>query len=166
MARKVFKTKKTISIKRFISELGESFTENMKKRLLELEVRCVLTRKEDNYKLDLKHVEHLKYDFSSDEGVSKRKKEYVYGQFIVVEGVLYFAEKCNLNNDTAQSPIVDTIYNSLDSEITFIDDSINAKIVDDSNIDFIVDNILKECPNVSEKYTKIVKEMISLAERQ
>lgn len=166
MARKVFKTKKTISIKRFISELGEAFTEKMKKRLLELEVRCVLTRKEDNYKLDLKHVEHLKYDFSSDDGTAKRKKEYVYGQFIAVDGILYFAEKCNLNNDTAQSPVVDAIYNSLDSEIKLIDDSINAKVIDDDNIDFIVDSILKECPNVSEQYIKIVKEMISLAERQ
>ncbi len=47
-------------MKGFISEFGEIFLKN-EKRLLELEIRTVLTRKEHRNKLDIKHVEHTKY---------------------------------------------------------------------------------------------------------
>ena len=63
--KKNYKMKKTISLKMFIAEFGENFSDHMKKRLLELEVRCVLTRKEDSNKLDLKHVEHTQHEYDS-----------------------------------------------------------------------------------------------------
>ncbi|MCY6484167.1 hypothetical protein OW763_07340 [Clostridium aestuarii] len=154
--KKNYKMKKTISVKRFISDLGEEFSENMKKRLLELEVRCVLTRKEDKCKLDLKHVEHTQY-----EDGSKAPKEYVYGQFIVNEGILYFSDRCTESDKVMQSPIVSDIYASLNNEDMISDEECNAKKIDDSNIDYVIDTILTVCPEVSQKYLDIVKEMTS-----
>jgi hypothetical protein len=144
--KKNYNMKKTISMKKFIAELGENFSDHMKKRLLELEVRCVLTRKEENNILDIKHVEHIQHN----------KKEYVFGQFIVVEGVLHFSENHMEGNDVTPSPIVSTIYNSLNSESMIFEDGTTGKIVDDSNIDYILDEILSVCPPVSQSYLDIM----------
>lgn len=159
--KKNYKMKRTISVKMFISELGQNFSEHVKKRLLDLEVRCVLTRKDDNYKVDIKHVEHTKYNCGSENGSSISQKEYAYGKFIVVDELLYFAEKCTENDTSMQSPVVDEIYNSLSSENMILDQDTSAKLVNDSNIDHIIDSILKVCPQVSKKYLEIVKGMIS-----
>jgi hypothetical protein len=154
--------KKTISLKMFIAELGESFSEHMKKRLLELEVRCVLTRRQENI-LDLKHVEHTQYscDLNSEDDSSAEEKEYVYGQFIVIDDVLYFSDKCVENNSVMQSPIVNTIFNSLSSEVMVFDEDIKGKKIDDGNIDYVIDSILSVCPEVSQSYIDIVKGMLS-----
>lgn len=166
MVKKNYKMKKTISIKMFISEFGENFSDHMKKRLLELEVRCVLTRREDNYRLDLKHVEHTQYDCDSTGELNTCKKEYAYGQFIVIDGILYFSESCETNDKVMQSPVVDVIYNSLNSEDTICDEGTNAKKIDDNNIDCIIDTILTVCPQVSQTYLDIVEEMTSRAENK
>lgn len=155
--KKNYKMKKTISIKMFIEELGKNFSEHMKKRLLELEVRCVLTRK-DEFVLDLKHVEHTQHDCDS----STVQKEYVYGQFMVdEEGILYFSDKCMKNDSVMQSPIVNSIFNSLSGEVMIFDEDSKAKKIDDSNIDYVIDSILSVCPQVSQSYLDIVKEMLS-----
>ncbi|GAA0732566.1 hypothetical protein [Clostridium oceanicum] len=159
--KKVYKMKRTLSIKSFISQFGKSFSEHMKDRLSDLEVRSVLTRKDVKNQFDLKHVEHIKYDETTDSG-SSSEKEYSYGQFIVEDEVLYFSEKCLEDKQVKESPIVETIYNNLSG-----DDMISleepfeccAKKVDDSNIDYIVDTILTVFPDVSQKYLDIVKDM-------
>lgn len=160
--KKNYKMKKTISVKMFIAELGESFSEHMKKRLLELEVRCVLTRRQENI-LDLKHVEHTQYncDLNSEDNSGTEEKEYVYGQFIVIDDVLYFSDKCVENNSVMQSPIVNTIFNSLSGEVMVFDEDIKGKKIDDSNIDYVIDSILSVCPEVSQSYIDIVKGMLS-----
>lgn len=157
--------KSTISIKMFISELGENFSANMKKRLLELQPRCILTRKKVNYRLDLKHVEHLQYECTGDmEDTSEAcKKEYSYGQLQVIDGILYFSEGCCENDQVMPSPIVSTIFNSLDSEGMTVDEDRRLKKVDDSNIDYVVDSILSVCPQVSQAHMDIVKGMVSRA---
>lgn len=160
--KKIFKIKKTISMKRFIAEFGENFPKHTKKKLLELEVRCVLTRKEDNYRLDLKHVEHKHYDCNS----STCQKEYAYGQLVVLDETLYFSEICTESAEVMQSPIVSTIYNSLNSEDMISDQGINSKKIDDNNIDYIIDTILTVCPEVSEEYLAITQGMISRAENK
>ena len=167
MVKKNYRIKKTISIKQFISEMGENFSEHMKEKLLSLEVRCVLTRKEDNYRLDLKHVEHTQHAFDCDceDGLSKRQKEYVYGQFIVIEGSLYFSENCTESADIIESPIVSDIYNSLSSDDMVVHEGSNAKKINDSNIDYVIDNILTVCPEVTQQYLDVVKGMISLSRR-
>lgn len=153
--KKNYKMKKTISIKMFINEFGENFSEHMKKKLLELELRSVLTRKDDDYRLDIKHVEHTKHDLNDCQ------KEYVYGQLLFIDENLYFSEKCVENDNIAQSPIVDVIYSNLNSADMILDGDIKAKKIDDSNIDYIIDTILTVFPDVSESYLNIVKEMIS-----
>lgn len=157
--RKRYNIKKTISMKQFISEFGDSFSDHMKKRLLDLEVRTVLKRTEDINILDLAHVEHPKYN------LGKSEKEYLYAQFLVEGGILYFSEKCTENNKALTSPIVKTIYDNLDSKgmISTVDN--NAKKVDDSNIDYVIDSILSVCPPVSQQYLDIVKGMIARAEK-
>ncbi|MCY6957279.1 hypothetical protein [Clostridium brassicae] len=161
--KKNYKIKKTISIKQFISEFGESLSKHMKKRLLDLEVRSVLTRKEDNYRLDLKHVEHTQYNCHSSNS-DTCKKEYAYASFVIIDNTLYFSEKCLESDAVMQSPIVSTIYNNLDSENMVCDKDINAKLINDDNIDYIIDTILTVCPEVSQKYIDIVHQMTSLAE--
>lgn len=166
--KKNYRMKKTISVKMFISELGENFSDHIKKRLMDLDVRCVMTRKEINYVVDLKHVEHLRYDTPEGNGTSK--KEYVYGKFAVVDGALYFSQNFENTNSAMKSQVVDKIYDSMDTnEITVNlesskEDDINAKEINDDNIDFVIDSILKECPQVSQKYLDIVHEMISHAD--
>ena len=89
----------------------------------------------------------------------------MYGQFVVVEGILYFSEKCTESTAATQKSIVKDIYNNLSSEGMIIDSDISSKKVDDSNIDFIVESILKVCPPVSEEHLAIVKGMTSRSER-
>ncbi|WP_138206925.1 hypothetical protein [Haloimpatiens lingqiaonensis] len=158
--RKNYNMKKTISIKRFLSELGGDFSEHIKDRLLELELRCVLTRKEKNNVLDLKHVEHTKYPCSS-ENSSKCEKEYAYAEFIVEDDKLYFADKCLENEKVMESPIVNSIYNSLNTENKIFEDDIIGKELNDSNIDYVVDNLLSVCPNVSKRYLEVLEQMSS-----
>lgn len=164
MARRIYNYKKTISVKQFISEFGENFSEKMKNRLLELEIRCVLTRKEDTNRLDIKHVEHIQHEVACDEEDTSNicKKEYSYGQFVVIEDELYFAEKSAESTKVVQEPIVSTVYNSLGSEEIALEEGYNAKKVDDNNIDFIIDSILTVCPSVSQSYLDIVNHMTSL----
>ena len=166
MMRINHKYKSTISIKMFIDEFGNDFSEHLKNRLLELEVRTVLKRDEVSNIFNLKHVEHLKYDsnYESKGEMKTCKKEYVYSQFAVIEGVLYFSEKCNENDKDMKASTVSSIYNSLDSKGMIFYEDRNLKKIDDSNIDYVVDSILSSCPEVSEKYKSIVKGMISRSE--
>lgn len=161
--KRIYNYKKTISMKQFIAEFGENFSENMKAKLMELEIRCVLTRKEDMNKFDLKHVEHLLYDFesTSEEGVTTHKKEYVYGQLLVVDGILYFSKSCTENDKTIASPIVGTIFENLKDEDSIQDADNYAKKIDDSNINYVIDTILTVCPQVSQEYIKIMKDIFS-----
>lgn len=156
--KKNYKLKKTISMKQFISEFGENFSKKVKERLLELEVRCVLTRREDTNRLDIKHVEHLQYDSycESENSSDKCKKEYVYGQFLVFEGVLYFSGKCSESADVMQAPIVSLIYNSLNNEEEIFETGDRAKKIDDSNIDYVIDTMLTVFPEVSQAYLDII----------
>lgn len=162
MEKKNYNLKKTISMKRFIKEFGENFTSHVKQRLMELEVRCVLTRKEDTYRLDLKHVEHTmyNYEFGSHDISDTSKKEFVYGQFVIIDGELYFSERCTDNDKVIESPIVSTIYNNLSGENMKSDSDINAKKVDDDNIDYIIDSILTVCPEVSKSYMDIMSKYL------
>jgi hypothetical protein len=168
MYRGNYGRKSTISMKMFIKEFGGSFSEHMKERLMELDLRCFLTRKALPYRFDLKHVEHLQYEAACDQEESTKpsSKEYAYGQLVVVEGKLYFSESCLESNEIAQSPMVSTIYNALDSEGTIFDEGRNLKVIDDKNIDFVVDSILSSCPEVSQSYLAIVRSMISLADNK
>jgi hypothetical protein len=157
--KKNYKLRKTISIKRLISDYGKSFSEHIKKRLLELEVPCVLTREQNDTKFDLKHVEHTKYDCISENNLTTCEKEHVYGKFIVNEEMLYFSDRCTENDKVMQVPIVSEIYNSLTSEEIIFDEDCRAKKVDDSNIDYVIDTILTVCPQVSQRYIDIMHEM-------
>lgn len=163
MLRKNYNIKKTISVKQFIAEFGKDFSDLVKKRLLEIEVRCVLVRQEENFILQIHHVEHTTHDVSSKDGTKQIKKEFAFGQFIVVEELLYFTDKCSESNTLIQSPIVDTIFNTLTSEalVSETEVTVNAKLVDDSNIDYIIDSILTVCPEVTKEYSDIVDGMLS-----
>jgi hypothetical protein len=160
-----YRIKSSLSIRMFIAELGQNFSDQVKRKLSELESRCFLTRKSTEYRFDLKHVEHIRYECDSDlEGDSATcKKEYAYAQFVVLDDKLYFSENCLESDDIMQSPMVSTIYNSLCSDGMIIDNNKSMKIVDDSNIDYIVDSILATCPQVSQTYLETIKGMVSRA---
>lgn len=164
--KKNYKMKKTISMKMFISELGEIFSDHMKEKLLELQIGSVLTRKEDSNRLDLKHVEHKQHDCISEDDLSTCEKEYTYGQFLVIDGELYFTNKCTESTQVMQSPIVNTIFNSLSSEGMITDEEYSAKKVDNNNIDYVIDTILSVFPEVSQAHLDIVREMTSRSEHK
>lgn len=167
MAKRIYNMKKTISMRQFIVEFGENFTEHMKVKLSELGERCVLTRKDEHNRLDLKHIEHTQHESACDgEGSdSTCLKEYSYGQFVVEGEALYFSEKCHETAAVIKSPKVSYIYNALNSEVITTEDESCAKKIDDSNIDFVIDSILSVCPEVSQRHLDIVKEMLSYRER-
>lgn len=156
-----YRMKKTISVKMFIEELGEEFSQHVKDRLMELDLRCILSRKEQQNVVDLKHVEHVKYDCKNEESNSEKtcEKEYVYAQFVVVDNLLYLSKNCIENDDIQKSPIVNDIYDSLNSEVANTEEGTAIKKIDDTNIDYVVDTILSVCPNVSDRYISIVKGM-------
>jgi len=154
--KKIYRVKKTVSVKQFISELGGELSVHIKKRLLELGQRCVLTRREESYILDLRHIEHTKYDCSSTEGTDASRKEYAFGQFIVYEGKLYFSKCCLENEDIMQSEIVDSIYDSLEGEELELEENIRGKLITDSNVDYIADKILTVCPEISPEHLAII----------
>jgi hypothetical protein len=101
------------------------------------------------------------YDSKNKDNTKTVKKEYTYGQFKVIENILYFSESCLLSDKVMQSPIVKTIYDGLDSEGLVNDEDCDAKIINDTNVDFVVDSILSVCPDASQKYLDIVKQMSS-----
>lgn len=155
--------KSSISMQQFITELGENFSEHMKEKLMELDSRSFLTRKDVSHRVDLKHVEHIQYECvsnSEDKSAAKRK-EYSYAQFAVVDGVLYFSERCLESDSVKQSPIVEVIYDSLGSEGMISDNGVNLKKIGNDNIDYVVDNILTGCPQVSQTYLDIIRGMVS-----
>lgn len=129
--------KSSISIRMFIAEFGEDFPKHVKDRLMDLTSRCFLTRKDIDYRFDLKHVEHLQYEFASsvEYPSAPHSKEYAYGEFVVLDGKLYFSERCLENKDIMQSPMVSTIYDALDSEGTVFDEDRNLKRLNSDNID-------------------------------
>lgn len=155
-----YKLKKTISMKKFISEFGETFSPIVKARLLELEMRSVLTRKDDMNILDIKHVEHTKYK-DDTAATSSSEKEYVFGQFIALNGDLYFSKNCIENDSVMQSDKVIQLYDALGSNEVILEGDAVGKKLDDSNIDFFVDGMLSFFPEVSKKYSQILKEMMS-----
>lgn len=156
--KKNYKMKKTISMKMFIAELGGSFSEHMKSKLMELDMRSVLTRKEESNILDLKHVEHTKHECQSNsEGTNAVcQKEYNYGQFLVIDDSLYFSESCVEDEKVVESPIVKEIYNNLTSETGVTETGVVGKRLDDSNIDYVIDTLLTIFPQVSQEYTNII----------
>lgn len=164
MVKRNYNMKKTISVKQFITEFGQGFSAHMKQRLLELGTRCILTRKDSSNILDLKHIEHIKYDdqSASEVGESSTKKEYAYGRLIVEEGALYFSESCIENENVMQIPAVKDIYESLTAEETLFEDEAKAKLVDEENIDFIIDRLLDVCPEVSAEHMAIIAKYSNL----
>ena len=154
--KKVYRMRKTVSMKQFITEFGGDFPKHTKQRLLELGGRCVLTRKEESFILDIRHVEHTKYKSNPEDVTSGSQKEYAFGQLIAYEGALYFSEDCLENDTIMQAPIVSSIYNSLSSEELTLEGDIKGKKVDDENIDYVIDNILTVCPEVSPEHMAII----------
>lgn len=153
--KKVYRLKRTVSMKQFLAEFGTEFSPHLKKRLLELGDRCVLTRKDENFVLDLRHIEHTKHQCGSAEGTSAKQKEYAFGEFIAYEGQLYFSECCLENDDIMQASIVSSIYNSLDSR-ELLEGDLRGKLVNDDNIDYVVDSILTVCPEISPEHLAII----------
>lgn len=167
MGKRIYNMKRTISMRQFIAEFGSNFTEHIKTKLLQVGERCVLTRKDDHNRLDLKHVEHTQYECAceGEESADACLKEYSYGQFVVEEDELYYSEKCSETSVVMQSHVVSEIYNSLDGTLIMTEDGSYAKKIDESNIDFLIDEILKVCPKVSQRHLDIVKEMLSYREK-
>jgi hypothetical protein len=167
MMKKNYKMKRTISMKQFITEFGEGLSKHMKQRLSELGERCLLNRRDESHILDLRHIEHIKYECScSAEGEEPMaKKEYAFGQFVVQEGALYFSQSSVENDDIMQISTVNEIYNSLNTEEIEIDE-IKVKRIDDSNIDFVIDSILKVCPEVSAEHMAIIAKYIAIDSRK
>jgi len=148
--------RKTISMKQLLTELGGDFSKHMKQRLLELGRRCVLTRKDESFIFDIRHVEHTKYDCGSQDATASFKKEFAFGQLIVYEGILHFSENCLENDSIMQAPAVSNIYNSLSSSELMLEGDIKGKKVDDENIDYVIDSILTVCPEVSPEHMAII----------
>jgi hypothetical protein len=148
--------KKTLSMRQFIAEFGGDFSKHMKQRLLELGERCVLTRKDESFILDIRHVEHTKYKCNSEDSMAGCQKEYAFGQLMVYEGILYFSENCLENDSIMQVPVVSSIYNSLSSEELMLAGDIKGKKLDDDNIDYVIDSILAVCPEVSPEHMAII----------
>lgn len=154
--KKIYRMKRTVSMKQFITELGGEFSKHIRQRLLELGERCVLTRKDESYVLDLRHIEHTKYKCDPQDDPSAGQKEYAFGQFIVYEGQLYFSESCLENEDIMQASIVSSIYNSLEGEELVLEGDIRGKQINDDNIDYVADNILTVCPEISPEHLAII----------
>ena len=163
MMKKNYKMKRTISIKQFVAEFSVSLSEHIKERLLELGERCILNRRDESHILDLRHVEHLKYECCCDSESDKEcKKEYAYGQLVVKEGTLYFSQCCVENADIMQSPVVNDIYDAISNPEVQIEEGIVGKSLDDSNIDYVIDNILKVCPKVSPEHMAIIAKYVTV----
>lgn len=144
-------------MKMFISEFGEAFTSHMKLRLLEIGKRCILTRKEIDYCFDLKHVEHIKHDCGKTDSDSNIKyKEYTYGQLLANDETLYFSDEYIDGEELIQFPTIGDIYSAMDVQVEFFNGNIKAKKLQDSNIDYLVGNLLEICPPLSSEYLKII----------
>jgi len=150
---------KTISMKKFISEFGGTYSPLVKQSLLKLEMRCVLTRNESLNVLNIKHVEHSKH--TSTDASDTSEKEYIFGQLISLEGNLYFSKFCDANEKSEKCECIDAVYDTIDRPELLLDSESTVKIIDDGNVDQFVSAMLKCIPDVSERYKKILKEMTS-----
>jgi len=150
---------KTISMKKFISEFGVSFSPLVKEKLLLLELRCVLTRLENINVFNIKHVEHTKHNPKDDSGAVG--KEYVFGQLVSIEGNLYFSEACNENEVSEKCQSIGHVYDSIAGDELLLESGIKVKLIDDRNVEAFINSLLACIPDVSERYIKILKEMSS-----
>lgn len=150
---------KTISMKKFISEVGKDFTPLVKENLLKLELRCVLTRVDHINVLNIKHVEHSKHTSTDTTGTSE--KEFIFGQLITIEGNLYFSNTCNENEKSEKCDCIDSVFDSIERTELLLDSGAKIKIIDDENVAQFIASMLGCIPDVSERYLKILKEMTS-----
>ena len=69
------------------------------------------------------------------------------------------------NESIVQIKNVNDIYDALNSEEAVIDE-INVKRIDDSNIDFVIDSILRVCPAMSEEHMAIIAKYLTADSRK
>jgi hypothetical protein len=150
---------KTISIKKFISEFGASFSPLVKEKLLQLELRSVLTRLENINVFNIKHVEHTKHTREDESGTTE--KEYVFGQLVSIEGKLYFSKDFTEDEIFEKCPSIDAVYESLEGDELLLESGIKVKFIGDDNVESFINGLLTCIPDVSERYVKILKEMTS-----
>ncbi|MPN01869.1 hypothetical protein SDC9_149081 [bioreactor metagenome] len=154
-----YNLKKTISIKKFIAEFGGTFSEAIKTRLSDLEIRSVLTRKAYTNVLDIKHVEHTQYPCTDEDTLDCGTKEYSFGEFLVIDNVLYYSNNCLEGPTVTKSPVSDLIYNNLGDENIINFEGIEGKQITDANIDYVIDTLLEYCSDVSQKYKDTIAEI-------
>lgn len=141
----------------FISEFGEAFTSHTKQKLMEIRNSCILIRKAPGDSFDIKHVEHTKHILDNADGTSNMKpREYTFGQLLINEDLLYFSKECEETEDAIQHPAISDIYSNMDTKPEVLEDNIEGKRIEDSNVDYLVDHLTELYPPLSEEYLKII----------
>ncbi|MHC1719657.1 MAG: hypothetical protein AB9844_03015 [Clostridiaceae bacterium] len=151
---------KTISMKKFISEFGLFFSGHMTEKLMNLELRTVLTRAENINVFIIKHVEHTKYPCLRNTD-NVLEKEFVFGQLVVIEDSLYFTKDFEVSESCMKCDSIDEVYNSLGKIEHILSTGEKVKKVDDGNIDAFVAGLINCIPEVSDRYLQILKKMTS-----
>jgi hypothetical protein len=154
----MYNLKSTISMKKFISEFGREFSPYLIERLMDLELRSVLTRNEFPNILEIKHVEHTKYQCGEGE------KELSFGRLIASDEELFFST-ADETDKVMEAENISDLFDSMNSDVKIFNSNIEAKKIDDDNIDFFMDKMLNIMPEVSEEYKKILKEMLAYDRR-
>ena len=105
-----------------------------------LDQKVLLSKGEHEYRYNILGTRHKTHTTTYKDGTIC-EKEYAYGHLMAINKKIYFSQRTTQNADREEHIISSTIYNCLlTDEIHDIDR--NARLIDDTNVSFIVNTIL------------------------
>ena len=139
-----------MSVGSFINQFGGSLTPFTKQELLRLDGKCILSPHKHKNRVNIELLHHNKFPATKNSGleVIPCEKEIALGHFISHKSLFYYSKRATTNGTVMQDDVtIDTIYNSMHSE-QIHDIDRDAKLIDDSNVTFLVDTLLNSISSI------------------
>lgn len=118
---------------------------NVAEKLLELDGHIILSKADYDHRyniLDLHHKIHPATIKTKDNKTESHDKEWAFGHIIIHDNNVYFSERPTSNRDVEEHEISSVIYANLKTYGIFDIDR-NARLINEDNVDFVVDEILR-----------------------
>ncbi|MGN2370169.1 hypothetical protein ACTFJW_08910 [Clostridium cagae] len=112
--------------------------------ILQLDGHIILSKADLDYRYNILNLHHKKHPTtinSKSKGVIAYNKEWAFGHIMIINNQFYFSERPTANRDVEEHIVSSSIYNNLSTNEVFDVDR-NARLIDSSNITFIVNTIL------------------------
>lgn len=135
-----------VSVKIILKKLVPLLNTIVAQKLQQLDGHIILSRGKYEHRyhiLDLHHKTHATTIKTKDNKIVPYNKEWAFGNLILHnKDKVYFSERTTPNGNVEEYVVSSQIYSNLTSYETYDIDR-NAKMVNEDNVDFVVNEILK-----------------------